>query len=587
MPDTPTPAPAPAPAPAPDTTPAPVPAQAPAGRRLPAAAPAAGAASAVGAGDADVLVVGAGPAGLVLACELALARVRTVLLERDPSPPGFCRGFNLNARSLELLERRGLAERLLAEGPTVASTAFTAQARLDLAAMRTRHPYVLGIAQTRVEEILTEHAHHLGVRILRGHRLTALHQDGDGVHAHTDTPDGPALLHAGWLAGCDGGRSTVRELAAIAFPGTPARRFTLLADVVLTDPRQIPFGVNTGPGGTVFAIPRPGYVRLITADAHPPRDRHEPLTLPRFQQALDHALGHRVPIARAHWLTRFGDAARLAERLRQGRVLLAGDAAHIHPPAGAIGVNAAIDDAMNLGWKLALVARGQAPETLLDTYHAERHAAGARLLRNTRAQALLAGDDEELAPVRDLLAELARAEETAGPLAEEITGIATRYPAPHGSGHPWDGAMVPDIPLHDGTARHGTLQDGALVPLLARTGAGALLLEDTTAAETLRTAAAPWADRVSAATVRPGALPDTSAVLVRPDGHAAWTAPPTGTPAAPPTGTPAAPPTGTPAAPPPAAAEQLRAALHLWFGPPAPAPVAGVAFPPGSRMSAP
>ncbi|MFD7597303.1 FAD-dependent monooxygenase [Kitasatospora sp. NPDC059812] len=539
MPDTPTPAPAPAPART--------------GQRLPAAE---AAAAAAGAGDADVLVVGAGPAGLMLACELALARVRTVLLERDPSPPGFCRGFNLNARSLELLERRGLAERLLAEGPTVATTAFTAQARLDLAAMRTRHPYVLGIAQTRVEEILTEHARHLGVRILRGHRLTALHQGDDGVHAHTDTPDGPALLRAGWLAGCDGGRSTVRGLAAIAFPGTPARRFTLLADVVLTDPRQIPFGVNTGENGTVFAIPRPGYVRLLTADPHPPRDRHEPLTLTRFQQALDHALGRRVPIARAHWLTRFGDAARLAERLRRGRVLLAGDAAHIHPPAGAIGVNAAIDDAMNLGWKLALVARGQAPQTLLDTYHSERHAAGARLLRNTRAQALLAGDDEELAPVRDLLAELAQAKETAGPLAEEITGIATRYPAPHGSGHPWEGAMVPDIPLQhgtlqhgtvqDGTLQHGTLQDGALIPLLARTGAGALLLEDTAAAEALRAAAAPWADRVSAATVRPGALPDTPAVLVRPDGHAAWTAPPT--------------------APPRAAAEQLRAALHLWFG---------------------
>ncbi|MFD4537528.1 FAD-dependent monooxygenase [Kitasatospora sp. NPDC058397] len=532
MPDTPTPAPAPAPART--------------GQRLPAAE-AASAASA--AGDADVLVVGAGPAGLMLACELALARVRTVLLERDPSPPGFCRGFNLNARSLELLERRGLAERLLAEGPTVATTAFTAQARLDLAAMRTRHPYVLGIAQTRVEEILTEHARHLGVRILRGHRLSALDLDDDGVHAHTDTPDGPALLRAGWLAGCDGGRSTVRELAAIAFPGTPARRFTLLADVVLTDPRQIPFGVNTGENGTVFAIPRPGYVRLLTADPHPPRDRHEPLTLPRFQQALDHALGRRVPIARAHWLTRFGDAARLAERLRRGRVLLAGDAAHIHPPAGAIGVNAAIDDAMNLGWKLALVARGQAPETLLDTYHSERHAAGARLLRNTRAQALLAGDDEELAPVRDLLAELAQAKETAGPLAEEITGIATRYPAPHGSGHPWEGAMVPDIPL-----QRDTLQDGALIPLLARTGAGALLLEDTTATEALRAAAAPWADRVSAAAVRPGALPDTSAVLVRPDGHAAWTAPPT--------------------APPRAAAEQLLAALHLWFGPAA-VPVPG------------
>ncbi|SCD83385.1 2-polyprenyl-6-methoxyphenol hydroxylase [Streptomyces sp. BpilaLS-43] len=490
-------------------------------------------------GDADVLVVGAGPAGLMLACELGLAGVRTVVLERQPAPPGFCRGFNLNARSLALLDRRGLADRFLAEGPTMPTTAFVGAAQLDLAAMRTEHPYVLGIAQTRVEEILAERAVELGVRILRGHDLTGFHQDGSGVRAEVDSPAGRIPLRSRWLVGCDGGRSTVRKLAGIGFPGTPARHFTLLGDVVLADPQAIPFGVTAGANGMVFAIPRPGCVRLITHDPQPPDNRNEPVTLSGFQDVLDRALGRHVEIAEARWLTRYGDAARLAEQLRQGAVLLAGDAAHIHPPAGAIGVNAAIDDAMNLGWKLGLVARGQAPGTLLDTYHTERHAAGARLLRNTRAQAAVAAEDERLAPVRELLAELAQAEETAGYLAEAITGVGTRYPVRHGCGHPWEGRMVPDVQL----------ERDSLLPLLARTAGGALLVDESNGTDSLREAAKAWADRVTVVSARSDGLSGASAVLVRPDGHAAWT--------------------GTPSASHRTTAQRLREALHHWFGPPA------------------
>ncbi|MFH8387626.1 FAD-dependent monooxygenase [Kitasatospora sp. NPDC018058] len=494
----------------------------------------------------DVLIAGAGPAGLALGGELGRAGVRALVLEREPEPPGFCRGFNLNARSLELLERRGLAARFLAEGPTVPTTMFVGPSRLDLAAMRTEHPYALGIPQTRVEELLAEWAVGLGARLVRGRRLTGLRQDGDGVTVETDGVDGPSTVRCRWLVGCDGGRSTVRKAAGIGFPGTPARTFTLLGDVALTDPSAVSFGPNTGPGGrSVFAIPRPGYVRLITADPAPPADPHEPVPLDSFQRAIEAALGHRAEIAEALWLTRYGDAARLAEQFRTGRVLLAGDAAHIHPPAGAIGVNAAIDDAVNLGWKLALVARGQAPDTLLDTYHDERHAAGRRLLRNTRAQAVLAqakGDDDRLAPVRDLLAELAESGDTAGPLAEAITAVGTRYPASGDPGHPWVGRMVPDISLgQDGEDR--------LTALLTRSAGGALLLNGAAGSHTLSAAARPWADRVTTARTHPHALERAHAVLVRPDGHAAWI--------------------GAPSTPVDAAAEELRETLARWFGRPA------------------
>ncbi|WP_370350297.1 FAD-dependent monooxygenase [Catenulispora sp. EB89] len=509
----------------------------------------------------DVLIVGAGPAGLALAGELARAKVPALVLEREPEPPGFCRGFNLNARSLELLDRRGLASRFLAEGPTVATTAFVGASRLDLAAMRTKHPYVLGIPQTRVEELLAEWALESGARIHRGRRLSGLSQTGGGVIARVEGPGGPSTVRCGWLVGCDGGRSTVRAAAGIGFPGTAARRFTLLGDVVLADPRAVAFGPNTGPdGATVFAIPRPGYVRLLTADPAPSADLHAdphaPVTPDAFQRVIDAALGHRAEIAETLWLTRFGDAARLAERLRAGRVLLAGDAAHIHPPAGAIGVNAAIDDAFGLGWRLALVAHGQAPDSLLDGYHEERHAAGARLLRNTRAQAVLgqADGDDRLGPVRDLLGELAECEATAGPLAEAITGVGTRYPASGDVGHPWAGRMVPDVVLRQGgtdspagPAGPAVLADpDSLTALLARVVGGVLLLDGSADSPVLAAAVTPWADRVTTAYAVPPALEGARAILVRPDGHAAWI--------------------GAPSTTAEVAAKELHDALGRWFG---------------------
>ena len=312
----------------------------------------------------DVLIIGAGPAGLLLACELRLAAVATVVIERSPKRPDFCRGFNLNPRALDLLARRGLAAGFIDEGWQLPQAAFSGlPVALSLAGASTDHPYSLGIPQTRVEEVLEARARDLGADIRRGHQLRALTQDPGSVTATIDeTGTGRQYqAAAAYLVGCDGGGSTVRKQAGIDFPGTPATRFSLLGDVELDDQATLPFGVSHGPGGRVLAIPRPGYLRVITADRRPPADQDAPVTLAVLQDAVDHALGRHVGLRTARWLTRFGNAARQAAEYVRGRVMLAGDAAHIHPPAGAIGVNVALDDAFNLGWKLAATVRGTAP----------------------------------------------------------------------------------------------------------------------------------------------------------------------------------------------------------------------------------
>ena len=461
----------------------------------------------------DVVIVGAGPAGLLLASELRLAGIDTVVLERHSRRPDFCRGFNLNARALDLLARRGLADPLVAEGWQVPQAPFSGlPVTLGLAGTHTDHPYSLGIPQTRVEEFLEAHAVEMGADIRRGHELRALEQDSESVTATVVTSDGDYRLKAAYLVGCDGSRSTVRKQAGIDFPGTASTRFTLLGDVELADPEALPFGVTMGTGGSVFVIPRPGYVRIIAADLNPPADKNTPVTLDLLQTAVDEALGRHVELRAPRWLTRFGNAARQAAEYVRGRIVLAGDAAHIHPPAGAIGVNVALDDAFNLGWKLAAIVRGDGSDHLLDSYHTERHRAGAHVLANTQAQVLLGEADDRLGPLTDLLTRVAGHPAGNRAFAETITGLDTRYDMHADADHPWLGRLAPNLTL---ITRAGHTD---LATLLAA-GRGVLL--DLTSGD-VRGAAAGWADRVEVVDATCPAHPELRAVLVRPDGHAAW-----------------------------------------------------------------
>jgi 2-polyprenyl-6-methoxyphenol hydroxylase-like FAD-dependent oxidoreductase len=496
--------------------------------------------------DADVVVVGAGPAGLLLAAELALAGVDVVVVERRVERSSFERGYNLNPRSLEILDRRGLVERFLAEGPTVALAPFTGLGRpLSLEGLAVDHPYSLGISQNRTEQLIEQRAVELGARLLRGHRVTGLAQHDHGVDVTVEGRSGRRVLSCRYLAGCDGAHSTVRHLLGVGFPGTPATRRWLVGDVALTDPGCLPFGTTETDHGAVTVIPRAGYVRIITEDPDPSTAPDRPLTLPELQQAVDHAAGGRVGLAHARHLTRFDDTARQADRYVVGRVTLAGDAAQVAPPTNAQGANVAIADAFNLGWKLAGAVAGWGDDDLIETYHAERHATGARLLRHTRAQIALNRQDEHHRDLRDLLTELADLDPVEEHLAGLATGLDTRYEmggAP--AGHARLGRPAPNLTLvtDAGPRRLNTL---------LHDGRGALVAVD---APHLLRDAAPWASRLhlldahDAHDVDPSAtdLTGLRGLVVRPDGHIAWIQ------------------TGDP---PPA--EPLTSALRRWFGTPA------------------
>lgn len=451
----------------------------------------------------EVIVVGGGPTGVMLASELALQGVRALVLERDAEPPTVVRALGLHARSIELMDQRGLLDRLLALGQQYPAGGFFAGLPAPPPTLDTAHPYVLGIPQPVTERILLERAAELGVEVRRGTEVTGLRQDEHGVTV--DLAEA-APLSASYVVGCDGGRSGVRRMLGVDFAGEPSRNDTLLAEVELTAPvdelmavvaevrtTQLRFGA--GPLGD-------GVFRFVAPAESVAADRSVPPTFEEFRQAVRRVAGTDFGVHSPRWISRFGDATRLAEHYRVGRVLLAGDAAHVHPPVGGQGLNLGLQDAAGLGWKLAAQVRGWAPGDLLDTYEAERRPIAADVLDSTRAQMHLMSLDPGAQAVRRLMAELLRLEPVNRHLTETVTGLGVRYDL--GEGHPRAGTHLRDIRL-DG---------GRLYERMHR--ARGLLVDQTG-----RLALDGWADRIDRIGERSDDL-DAPAVLLRPDGYIAW-----------------------------------------------------------------
>ncbi|MEU8183718.1 rifampin monooxygenase [Micromonospora sp. NPDC049047] len=451
----------------------------------------------------DVIIAGCGPTGAMLAAELRLHDVRVLVLERETTPASFVRIVGLHIRSLELMAMRGLLERILPHGrQRPAAGFFAAIAKPVPKGLDSAYAYLLGIPQPVIVEVLEEHAIDLGAQVRRGAAVAGIEQDDEGVTV--ELADGERL-RSRYLVGCDGGRSTVRKLLGVGFPGEPARTETLMGEMEVGAP-QVEIAAKVA---EISQTHRPFWLRpfgngvySVVVPAAGVSDRQVPPTLADFQQQLRAIAGTDFGVHSPRWLSRFGDATRLAERYRVGRVLLAGDAAHIHPPIGGQGLNLGIQDAVNLGWKLAAQVRGWAPETLLDTYQGERRPVAEDVLDNTRAQTELLSAAPGPQAVRRLLTELMDFDEVNRHLIEKITAVGIRYD--FGPGPDLLGRRLRDI----------TVKQGNLYDLLHR-GRG-LLLDRTE-----RLTVGGWSDRVDEI-ADPSADLDVPAVLMRPDGHVAW-----------------------------------------------------------------
>ncbi|MFF4888538.1 rifampin monooxygenase [Micromonospora chersina] len=451
----------------------------------------------------DVIIAGCGPTGAMLAAELRLHDVRVLVLEKETEPASYVRIVGLHIRSIELMAMRGLLERILERGRRRPAGAYFAA--IDKPApegLDSAYAYLLGIPQPVIVRLLEEHAIALGAQVRHGCAVAGVAQDDDGV---TVELAGGERLRSRYLVGCDGGRSMVRKLLGVAFPGEPSRNETLMGEMEaaapqeeiaakVTELRETDRRFSLTPAGV-------GVYRVVVPTAGV-SDRATPPTLEDFRRQLRAVAGTDFGVHSPRWLSRFGDATRLAERYRVGRVLLAGDAAHIHPPIGGQGLNLGVQDAVNLGWKLAAQVRGWAPETLLDTYHAERHPVAEAVLDNTRAQMELLSTGPGPRAARRLLTELMDIEEVNRRLTEKISAIGIRYDL--GDGPDLLGRRMPDLDL----------KQGHLYGLLHR-GRG-LLLDRTE-----RLTAGGWSDRVDHL-ADPTAALDAPCVLLRPDGHVAW-----------------------------------------------------------------
>ena len=459
-----------------------------------------------------VVVAGGGPTGLMLAGELALAGVDVVIVERRSSQELVgARARGLHARTIEVLDQRGIADRFLAEGQAMQVQSF-AGVRLHLSGFPTRHPYGLALLQKDFERILAGWVDELGVSILREREVTGFAQSD--THVEVALSDGRSI-RAQYLVGCDGGRSRVRKAAGIAFDGWDPSISSLIAEAELRDEPE--WGIRYDANGTQ-AIGRLDDGRAGMVVTQPFAGQTDEPTLAELRRALVEVWGTDYGVHSPTWISRFTDATRQAASYREGRVLLAGDAAHVHYPVGGQGLNVGVQDAVNLGWKLAHVVKGTAPESLLDTYEAERQPVAARVLQRTMAQTTLTRSDARIDALRGAMAELLSMDEPRTRLAAAVSGLDIRYDL--GDGHPLLGRRMPDLDLvtAGGPVRVFELLHGAQAALLN--------LGTPWDCETAR-----WSDQVQAIDVRYdgdwelpalGRVAAPRAVLVRPDGHVAW-----------------------------------------------------------------
>jgi 3-(3-hydroxy-phenyl)propionate hydroxylase len=483
-----------------------------------------------------VAIAGGGPAGMMLAAELALAGVDVAIVERRPDHVLLgSRAGGFHSRTIEILDQRGVADRFLAEGKT-AQAAMLAATVLDMSDFPTRHPYSLGIWQNQIERIMAAWIAELPVRIYYGCEVTGFAQDDAGVDV--ELSDGRSL-RARYLVGCDGGRSLVRKAAGIDFPGWDPTRSNLIAEVETTE--EPPPGIKHDATGihALNTMEDGKTVRVIVTERQL-GPGSEP-TLHDLSEALIAVYGTDFGVHNPTWISRFTDMTRQAASYRAGRVLLAGDSAHVHYPAGGQGLSLGVGDAVNLGWKLAQVVGGTSPESLLDTYQDERHPVAARAIQHTMAQAALQRRDERMQALVDVVSELATMDEPRKRIAGLISGLDIHYNL--GEGHPLLGRRMPDLDLvtADGPLRVFELLHGARPVLLNLGEPGSLDI-------------APWSDRVQPIDATYdgewelpvlGAVAAPTAVLIRPDGYVAWVGDRT-------------------------QGSELTDALTTWFGPPGP-----------------